>query len=78
MDTNRPKVQIARWTGAALLFCAGLYSLNLSLFHFWAGTGPPSVRPSWHVAWGYRFFWTSTALILGSVFVAWALRKRAG
>ncbi len=39
----------------SLLLAAGLWFLNLTLFHIWAAGGPPSPRPEWHLYWSKIF-----------------------
>jgi hypothetical protein len=72
-------------TGREALVCVALLALalyagNLALFHAWAGSGPPTDRPAWHLRWATVFFGVSVAAVLAIVAVivrgARAARRR--
>ena len=73
-------------TGREALLCLALLALalyagNLSLFHAWAGSGPPTNRPAWHLRWATVFFVVAVASVIAIVTViirgARAARRRA-
>ena len=73
-------------TGREALLCLALLALalyagNLALFHAWAGSGPPTDRPEWHLRWATVFFWMTVASLVAIVTVvvrsARAARRRS-
>jgi heme/copper-type cytochrome/quinol oxidase subunit 2 len=72
-------------TGREVLVClallaVALYAGNLALFHAWAGSGPPTDRPEWHVRWAAVFCAVSVTAVVGILAVivrgARAARRR--
>ena len=76
MDTNRIGIQMLRWGVAIALVLAFLYLLNLSMFHLWAGSGPPTSNPEWHIRWGYFFLGMSFGALFACFGTLWFLRPR--
>lgn len=57
-------------TGRELLLClalvaVALYAGNLAAFHAWAGSGPPTDRPEWHLRWAAVFIGVAVVAVIG-------------
>ena len=58
------------------LLLASLWLLNLTLFHAWAGGGPPSDYPEWHFRWSKIFGLCSLAGFISAFLALWFWRPR--
>jgi hypothetical protein len=58
-----------------LAIAIDLYFFNLTAFHWWASSGPPSPHPEFHMKWGNIFFWVSICIFIFAVLWLWLTRK---
>src|ERR1022692_2702376 len=58
---------LVRWFIAILFFLGFAWTMNLSLFHWWASGGPPVQHPELWRMWGSIFFGISVVLLLAFV-----------
>lgn len=75
INTDSLPAQAIRWLLALIFIIAGLWALHLSLFHWWAGGGPPTAIPAWHSKWSRIFFAVSVGLFVSAGLVIRLLRK---
>ncbi len=76
MDTNRPGIQLLRWTLAVVLEVVALWLLNLAAGHYWAAGGPPCSDPEWYVRQGNTLLAASVVAFVGGLAIWWLLRRR--
>jgi hypothetical protein len=69
---------LMRWLIALLLLLGFAWSLNLSLFDWWASSGPPVEHPEVYRMRGNIFFGISCGLLLGLVFAVRSLIRGKG
>jgi hypothetical protein len=77
MRVNHVGVQILRWALVISLVIVGLWFLNVAAYHAWAGGGPPTPNPKWHIMWADRFFALSLGSFILAATAAFTLRRRA-
>jgi hypothetical protein len=67
---------VVLWAFAIVLFLAFAWSLNLTMFNWWASSGPPVQHPEIYKARGNVFFAIACALLLGFSLVVRSLIRR--
>ena len=67
---------VAVWLLSVLLFVAFAWSLNLTLFNWWASGGPPVQHPEIYRHRGNVFCGISFVLFLNFIVAAWVLARR--
>lgn len=61
------------------LVLASLPLLNLTAYHVWGASGPPSWNPEWHLKWANRFgaLWLCI-IVLAALSIFWLRPKNKG
>jgi hypothetical protein len=67
---------VAVWLPSVLLLVAFAWSLNLTLFNWWASGGPPVQHPEIYRHRGNVFCGISFVLFLNFIVAAWVLARR--
>lgn len=63
-----------RWIAAGSSLATALYCANLTLYHAWAASGPPTPNPQWHLTWASRFLWITIGLMVAAIAFVWSNR----
>ena len=67
-----------RWALLTIVFLAlgSLWFAHLAAFHAWAGRGPPSRHPEWHLQWAGRFSGLACFCFVSGPWL-WVVRRRS-
>lgn len=76
LDSSLESLPVVRCCLFVLLVLGGLVALYFSAFHFWAGTGPPSIKPMWHFYRARFFCGLGVALLAGAPLSVWLFRPK--
>ena len=60
---------------AGIFLTAGLWSLNLSTYHYYGADFPNDPDRRWHLAWGNRFLCLALIFFVGFFYSVWRIKK---